>query len=317
MTNIIDFDDQLYLPVVYKLKFPKYDWVFIDEAQDISSIQHVMLERSLNKGGRLVAVGDSHQAIYSFRGADSNSLNKIVETFNCIRLPLSISYRCPKSVVAEAKQYVPHIEAAPTATEGSVVDSGVANNIKLYNPEESVMVVCRNNAPLLRLAYFLIAAKVPVRVEGREIGEGLANLIKKLRARTIHDLGPRLEEWHARETAKKLAVDKSADLSAIDDKYECLLCLLESTQAQTVPELINEVKNLFDPKPGKKYVICSTIHRAKGLESEKVFFLDSWRLPSKYAKTEEQLQQEHNLAYVAVTRAKQSLHYVNFPKEAK
>jgi superfamily I DNA/RNA helicase len=64
-------------------------------------------------------------------------------------------------------------------------------------------------------------------------------------------------------------------------------------------------------------VTLSTIHKAKGLEAERVFILDAWRLPSFYAKLPHQLEQEYNLLYVAITRAQRELYYVEFPRKEK
>lgn len=104
-TDVIDFDDMLYLPVILNLSFGTYDYLFVDEAQDTNDIQINILERSLGAGSRIVAVGDPHQAIYGFRGAQSDALDRIARTFNMITLPLSVSYRCSKAVVAEAQKY--------------------------------------------------------------------------------------------------------------------------------------------------------------------------------------------------------------------
>lgn len=98
-TGRIDFDDMIYMPMKLNASFKRYDYVFIDEAQDTSHVQREMLKGMLKYRGRLIAVGDSSQAIYGFRGADSNSMNAIAEEFNATRLPLSISYRCAKSIV--------------------------------------------------------------------------------------------------------------------------------------------------------------------------------------------------------------------------
>ena len=64
-------------------------------------------------------------------------------------------------------------------------------------------------------------------------------------------------------------------------------------------------------------VTLSTIHKAKGMEWSRVYFLDSWRLPSKFARiaaedgNPEALRQENNLSYVAITRAKHELIYID------
>jgi superfamily I DNA/RNA helicase len=104
-TSCIDFDDMLWLPVILGHKFSTLDWLFVDEAQDTNDIQIEILERSLGHSSRFVAVGDPHQAIYGFRGANSDALDKIVARFACRTLPLSVSYRCSKAVVAEAQKF--------------------------------------------------------------------------------------------------------------------------------------------------------------------------------------------------------------------
>jgi len=67
-------------------------------------------------------------------------------------------------------------------------------------------------------------------------------------------------------------------------------------------------KNLdrYDGRPSDQ-VKVGTYHRAKGLEWDVVIHLDPHRLPSKYAKTPSQLEQENNLLYVIETRAKRVL----------
>ena len=64
----------------------------------------------------------------------------------------------------------------------------------------------------------------------------------------------------------------------------------------------------------KKGVVLSTIHKSKGLEADNVFILDVNLIPSKYATTKDQLKQERNLLYVAITRAKNKLIYINSNK---
>jgi superfamily I DNA/RNA helicase len=56
--------------------------------------------------------------------------------------------------------------------------------------------------------------------------------------------------------------------------------------------------------------MLSTIHKAKGLENDRIFFLCPELIPSKYATQPWQYEQEANLKYVAITRAKQELIYV-------
>lgn len=311
--KIIDFNDQLYFPVVYNLPLATYDWVFVDEAQDISAIQRSLLVKALKRSGRLVGVGDKNQAIYGFRGSDSESLNNIAKTFNCVTLPLSISYRCPKAVVKQAQKFVNHILPSDSAPEGVVQDLGYAKP-EMFKPND--MVVCRNSAPTVQLAYSLISKKIPAKVMGREIGEGLITLIKKLKARSVLQLEEKLNAWADKEIKKILEKDPDGNVSKIEDRLECITCFIEFSGANTVEGIITAIQNMFgDATIGS--VILSTIHKSKGLEAKRVFILDAWRMPSKYAKKEHQIEQENNLHYVAITRAQEELYYVKMPKKEK
>ena len=60
---------------------------------------------------------------------------------------------------------------------------------------------------------------------------------------------------------------------------------------------------------GRTGPIFSTIHKAKGLEADHVYFLRPDLVPAWWIKEPAALQQEYNLRYVAITRAKQSLTY--------
>lgn len=102
----IDFDDMLYLPLLRNFPLDQYDNIFIDEAQDTNAVQLALTERMLFRGGRVVAVGDERQAIYAFRGADASAMRNLIRTFNMIELPLSVSYRCSREVVEEARYFL-------------------------------------------------------------------------------------------------------------------------------------------------------------------------------------------------------------------
>lgn len=104
--NSIDFSDMLYLPVILDLPFTLQDWIFVDEAQDTNDIQVEILSRLSGPRTRHVIVGDPRQAIYGFRGSNSDAMHKIARRFNCTSFPLSVSYRCPKAVVREALKYL-------------------------------------------------------------------------------------------------------------------------------------------------------------------------------------------------------------------
>lgn len=301
---MVDFDDLLYMPVREKLALPKFDFVFVDEAQDTNAIQRALLGKILAPTGRLVAVGDPAQAIYGFRGADSDSLDLIARDFGCIELPLTISYRCPQSVVEHARKWVSHIEAAPNAPAGMVENVGKWDVEKF---EARDLVVCRTTKPLIALAYRMMKKRVPVYVMGREIGQGLISLIKKMNAFGIEQLIERLEAWKEREVEKAKAKRQDAKVEALEDKFDAVMCLIDTLPEtnRTIQTLISIIEELFSERADA--TILATIHKAKGLEARNVYWLNSSQCPSKWARQEWQQQQERNLCYVATTRAMERL----------
>lgn len=311
----VDFDDLLYLAVKDGLALPKFDFIFVDEAQDTNAIQRAILRKITHAGTRMIAVGDPAQAIYGFRGADSNSLDLIAEEFECKRLPLTVSYRCPVSVVKYAHQWVSHIEAAPGAPEGKVTQMG--EQWATVDFATGDLIVCRTTKPLISLCYKFLRAKVSARIMGREIGAGLKTLVNKLNAKGIDNLADKLSQWAERETEKAIAKKQDGKVESIQDKADALLCLIDGLVEtnRTVPALLAVIDELFSDTKGA--ITLATIHKAKGLEADRVFWLNSSQCPAKWAKADWQQQQERNLCYVAVTRAKQTLILIEEQRKQK
>ncbi|MCW4051196.1 MAG: ATP-binding domain-containing protein, partial [Candidatus Bathyarchaeota archaeon] len=169
------------------------------------------------------------------------------------------------------------------------------------------LVVCRNTAPLIELAYKCISEGKQVHVMGREIGKGLINVIKKAggkRTKTIEELRPKLDRWEQKQIAK--ADRDETKIAAIQDRVECINIL--AAGLETIAELVSAIESLFsDAQGGTK---LATVHKAKGLEAPRVFILNPDLMPSKWARQEWQQEQERNLQYVAVTRALETLVYL-------
>ena len=305
--EICDFDDQIYMPYLRNANFSKYDFVFIDEAQDTSEIQIELLKRMLKPGGKLIAVGDPYQAIYGFRGADSDSMNKIRRSFSADTLPLSISYRCCKSVVTAAQAYMPDIQAYEGAQEGEVT------SLPKYRIEDFTnndAVLCRNNAPLIKFAYQVIARGKGVNFLGRDLGGNLKTLIQNLEAASIEELEVKMEKWLSRESAKAAEKGQEDKIQSLEDKVNCIQVFIQylPESKRTIEDLILAIDFLFSREGG---LTLASAHRSKGKEWKRVFILDSHLMPSPYAKKEWMQKQERNLTYVAITRAKEYLAYID------
>ena len=297
--KVIDFDDMIWFPFVYRLNVGKYDVVFVDEAQDLNAAQIAMVLSAVKIGGRVIAVGDPAQSIYQFRGADSAAIPNFIAKLGAKTLPLSVSYRCPKSVVRLAQEVVSDIQAQASAPEGSVEYVLSEELLKLVKPGD--FVLSRTNAPLIKYCLKLLKTSVPANIQGRDIGSNLLYFIKKSKAKTINAFIEYVNEWKAIESKRLLSEKK--DITVAMDKAECLLNLCEGTL--TIKDLKQTIDNLFSDVNDSAKVVFSTTHKAKGLERDRVFVLSN---TYRYGPGVE--GEEANLWYVAITRAKKSLFLV-------
>lgn len=317
--EVVDFDDMIFAPLVHNVKMFEHDWVLIDEAQDTNETRRLLALRMLKRGGRLVAVGDRHQAIYGFTGADANSLDLFAESVNACRLPLTTTFRCPKSVVAFAKTWVNHIEAADTAPDGIVTHADIEVLTKIAQPGDAIL--CRFNAPLIKHVYKFIAAGIPAKVEGREIGNGLKTLARRWKVKKLTSLLEKLDTYRDREVAKWRAKEQEVKAAGVEDKVECLKVIVERVLSidpdcsKPVDRVCAEIDAIFTEDGGAKVVLFSSIHKSKGREWHRVIWLQTGA--SVWARKEWELEQEDNLCYVAATRAKHELVLMELPKESK
>jgi len=254
--------------------------------------------------GRLVACGDPAQAIFGFRGSDADSLAAIAREFNATPFPLSITYRCPTSVVALAKPYVPHLEARADAPAGEVQLNVPLDLLDKGGWRPTDLVVCRNNAPLVSLAYRLLKRKVACKVLGRDIGAGVKSLVGKLRARDLPDLIARADQYLVEQTAKLIAAGKESQVEGLEDRVETLKAF--AVEARDLYSMNAAIEELFADDV-TSMVTLSTVHKAKGAEAPRVIVLDPRRMPAKSARQDWEIQQERNIVYVAYTRARETL----------
>jgi superfamily I DNA and RNA helicase len=273
----------------------------------------------------------SHNSIYAFAGADIDSLPMLIEEFECKELPLSCSWRCASNVVAEAQQFNPNITWAPNAEEGTV-DTAKADDL-LENLKAGDVLLSRTNAPLIRIFFQLARRQVKVKFIGRDYGKMLAYRIRGWKFRHEaevmkgHASGPftgRLmlefnNDWlNIQAKNRSKAEEDDEDCSdGINDRMRDEHATVESLTIELnndldSPESVMEVLercNAFSPeeKPedstGKEYITLSTTHRFKGLERDHAHVLVDTYKPGKD-------QEETNLLYVAITRAKKTLTYV-------
>jgi superfamily I DNA/RNA helicase len=309
---IIDFDDMVWFPVVFNMKPCQYDNVFVDEAQDLNKTQMNLILSIKKKSGRIFVVGDPKQSIYGFRGADSDAMLKLKDILNATELPLSVCYRCPVSHIELVQNLVPNIESCDTAKPGiidNIKEDQFLDTVK-EDVKDNPLVLCRINAPVVGFALKLIANNIKAIVKGRDIGANLISIVKSLKTTDINSLYNDIRDWEETEISK--LYKRNAPQSTIDlvtDKAETIRLI--SDNSTSITGLIQNIENLFSDE-NIDGVTFSTVHKAKGLEANSVYILKPELLPLVRKNQKDwELEQEYNIQYVAYTRSKNKLVFVN------
>lgn len=313
--DTIDFTDMIFFPTVFDFPTETFDYVFIDECQDLNTSQRVLMQRAIKpETGRFVAVGDPKQAIYGFAGADHESFKKLCDIPNTIQLPLSITYRCHSQIVKMVTSINPFIKSHKKNNEG-IIDE----EFSYKNLQDGDMVLCRQTFPVVALCIRLLSEGKKAYIIGSDIGLSLVSMIKDCERITeeftMENVFSRL--YHEKEKLiDKIATNHGISREdAMEDNHVVLYAekinVIEALSRNiTNPlEVIEKINTLFSDN--KKAGVClSNIHKSKGLEAERVFIIHRELMPSKNVKSPWEREQEQNLIYVAYTRAKKTLGFI-------
>jgi len=301
----IDFTDQISMPFYRRMTVEKFDYVIVDEAQDLAPNKLELVKCAVN--AHLICVGDPFQAIYGFCGADSESMDKIEKEFKPKVLGLPITYRCKRLIVAECHEQ----GVGPVEFESGHTEDGIVERINYDSFVERVAaknyVLCRTTAPLVKECFSFIKRGIRAQVVGRDIGKKLEEFLDKVADGTndIIAFAERLDSYRVSEGQRLRKINRENQADELDDKVECINVFCEG--ATDVAEVKGRISKIFDDNVDPFGIVLSTIHKAKGLESEVVFILPH---RARKAGTIKQQQEESNLRYVAITRAKSELYFV-------
>lgn len=305
----IDFQDMIEKCVRNKeIKMPQYDYVFIDEAQDLSKLDQLFVNRLVKRPfGRKIVVGDPKQSIYGFRGSDPTSFESFVNEPNTIQLPLSISYRCSKNIVKQAKEVYDDIEPYENN------EDGVVRNGRIEEIQEGDMVLCRNTRPLVSVYLQLLEQEKKAIIVGKDTEKGLLSMLTHFESSDSTEVAlPRLQgildKIHENLKARGI-VNPTTHPRYVQAQEKVEILKLIFRLKSTIFEVEKFIETVFDED--REGIRLMTIHKSKGLENERVFVIETFDrqplIPSKYAITPDQLRQERNLRFVAYTRARKEL----------
>lgn len=339
-TQGFNMDDMIWLPVILDLPVTRYDLLLVDEAQDLNRCQQALAQKA---GCRLVLCGDPRQAIYAFAGADSESMSRMEQELKsrgrgthagergCVTLPLTVTRRCGQAIVEEARKIVPDFEAHESNPEGRIYRMHMregaipTNGNYMDHVTEGDLVLCRVNSRLISQCLRFFKAGRRAYIQGKkDVAKGLVSLIERLAdvGCDVANLITNLDAWHSSEVAKEQAKELPSEnkLEDLTDKRACIMAMCDSLQATDPARLVvTKLEALFSDAKQQEGTRLSSIHKAKGLESKRVFLLS---LPSKkedmppawvrvWARSAKDRAQEMNLLYVAITRAIEELIYVS------
>jgi len=268
---------------------------------------------ALGPNGCMVAVGDKLQSIYGFSGADPWSFNRVGSAVKADDLPLSICYRCSRAVVELAQELVPEMECSKGAAEGSVDTISRSRFAEAVKPGD--MVVCRINAPLIGACLDLVKQGKKAYVRGLDLKNSLLGIVERVVEDPDYswdDFDSILCDHQAAVVKSHLDEEDAQGAQTAADKFDAIRVCLGESGASEEDDLKASIEDLFTEK--KDSAVLSTVHRAKGLEADRVMVLHPHCL-RLYWKGQRawQAYQEQCCEYVAITRAKQDLIFVEEP----
>lgn len=315
----VDYSDMIWLCVELGLETRhfKFDFIFIDEAQDSSIVQQEMIKKCFKRGGRFIAIGDEFQCINAFAGADQDAFKRFQMEPNTVVLDLPISYRCPKNIIYMVVGMGIDIEAREDAPDGVIRE-----DVSPMMPQSGDMVLCRNTAPLVQLYMKYLEVNKKAYIKGKDMADNFKVYIESTGQTALsHHMKrdgvfPRLYE-RLFDMIDNVVNNEGLDLEdavgtqKVANMYDTIKSLETLARGlNTAEELINKIE-LVITDDDREGICLSTIHKAKGLEADNVFVACDSLLPSKYATKKWEIDMEENLRYVMITRAKKSLNFIS------
>ncbi len=346
-SNQIDFEDVLILclgllraePRALAHVHQQYRFFTVDEYQDISPLQHALLDTWLGDRNDLCVVGDPNQTIYSFTGASSSFLQTFESRYqNATVVELTRNYRSTQQIVSYANRLrAGQSDLSPLESQGPI---GLAPRIQGFgNPAEEaayiahqvktllasgvkasqIAVLYRVNGQSEPLEAALTSAGVGYQLKGGTRFFNRPEIVAAMRTIRAELVGKTDKPAHHLlvEICRGLGwtADGNRSVGATREKWESLNALLEIldempegiTPAEFYAELEERQRSQHEPET--VWVTMATLHAAKGLEWDNVFLLglNEGYLPISYAKTDAEIAEENRLLYVGITRAKKSL----------
>jgi superfamily I DNA/RNA helicase len=317
---VIDHTDMLWLPVVWQVNqtpgFKFAQRVMVDEAQDMSRLQLEFVLSLAHEKAKMLFVGDPAQSINGFCGADTDSFSNIQTRLQAQEFTLPVCYRCPKAHIELINKLCPEIPIVPrdNAPNGSIEviqEWDLWSETKDSQIKPGDLVIARCSSSLVDLHLKMIVQGIPCNLVGSSLQQDLLNLIEDIAEQTGFEY-QKLVEFSQTYLKCKQSIYEENDNGAIlllqlNDQIKAVEAIYNHFQSKSLAELASSIKELFGSED-EEAVLLSTIHRAKGMESERVYIAEPLTLPLIWEGQKQwQEQQEQNLLYVALSRSTKDL----------
>ena len=319
--GLVDFTDMIEKFNVAEL-CPKYDVIFVDEAQDLSPIQWKMYDILKKNSKHVILAGDDDQAIYGWAGADVQRFQG--EPAKNIILPQS--YRVPQAVQQIADQILNRIpdnrrikKQWASRPEGGSVDHVTSiEDVPLH--ESDWLILARTNDKLIKLKSILKEMAIYFEIKDRKSYKTrLYTAVKHYTRWTNGDklsLSECKDLFEFLELEQELKEERMYDLKefnySIEDQwYEVFKS--DPEECLYIREMLRNKEELSKPARVK----LSTIHAAKGGEATNVLLIldNTKKIREAVDKSEDKHDEEHRVWYVGVTRTKQNLYIMTPQRE--
>jgi superfamily I DNA/RNA helicase len=274
-----DHDDTLWYAALMndKLIWPKYDIVLADEVQDFNKCQQIMLQQLCKNGARILPVGDPNQAIYQFRGADSEAFQNIYKIVDqcgqmagrsaAVVQSLPTNYRSGTKIIEYVNEntHVKNLQAGKKhkglVTEGVKQEDALASIEQEWIKNGRILsmpttFISYGNKPLVNTAMGLIRQDIDFQLLGRDLSNELTKHVQKITGRgpkeriiPIEQLSRELYSYLESVKEKwKNKISKQATLKAMEDTTEALGSILSHLQEKkfTDDRLRMQIRNSKD-----------------------------------------------------------------------
>lgn len=317
----------------------QYRFFTVDEYQDISPLQHALLDTWLGNHSDLCVVGDPNQTIYSFTGATSEFLQNFGSRYpDANVIQLTRNYRSTQQIVSFANRLTTEstiveplrsegeiglaprmLSFATVSDECAALASAIRTKLDQGVKPSDIAVLYRVNGQSEAIEHALTQAGIDYQVRGGERFFNRSEIQTAIRAVRAEAVSPSEKPLYqvVSDICRSLGwqTQQPTEKGSAREKWESLNSFLaitdELAEGSTVSDFAKELdeRQRSQHEPVKAAVTLSTMHAAKGLEWDLVFVvgLTEGYLPITYANTDSEIREEQRLLYVALTRARVEL----------